>query len=312
MADLPRSRVSECRPFSRVGIDFAGPIRIKENRLRKSREYKSYVAVFVCFVVRAIHLEVVTDLSTSAFLAALDRFVARRGLPSDIYSDCGTNFVGAAKHLRELINANRDLISASVHCTWHFNPPSAPHFGGLWEAAVRSTKSLMTKVMGEHLFTIEEFMTITCRIESILNSRPLTPSSSDPSDLECLTPGHFLIGQPLLAIPESDTGAVLKRVPLVNRWKMLNQCCQAFWKRWRNEYLNTLQSRGRWVTDQSSLSVNDMVVVKESNTPPLSWSLGKVIDVMPGRDGVVRVVRVRTKQGIRVRPVVKLVKLPTV
>jgi len=284
-----------------------------ENRLRKSREYKVYIAVFVCFVVKAVHLEVVSDLSTKAFLAALDRFVARRGVPTDIYSDCGTNFVGAARQLKELINdvGNRDQISASVRTTWHFNPPSAPHFGGLWEAAVRSTKSLMVKVMGEHTFTLEEFTTIICRIEAILNSRPLTPASTDPSDLDCLTPGHFLIGQPLLTILASEDNGSTGRLTIANRWKLLHQCVQAFWKRWRDEYLQTLQCRHRWSSDAPSLALGDMVVIKDTNSTPLTWRLGRVIKLMPGSDGVVRVVRVSTQQGSMVRPVVKLVLLPT-
>lgn len=277
MADLPRARTSECRPFSHVGIDFAGPFRMKEQRLRKAREYKSYVAVFVCFVVKAVHIEVVSDLSTPAFLAALDWFVARRGLPTDIYSDCGTNFVGANAQLRRLFNdlSVRDQLITSLNCRWHFNPPSASHFGGLWEAAVRSAKNLLKRVMREHLFTWEEFTTLVFRVESILNSRPMTP---------------------LLAIPEVDEGDVPIR-NLVNRWKLLHQCLQHFWKQWRSEYLQTLQPRGRWISDQPQIKYNNMVVIKDKNAPVLSWRMGRVIEVIPGTDGVVRVVRLRTQQG---------------
>ncbi|XP_008178160.1 uncharacterized protein LOC103307707 [Acyrthosiphon pisum] len=156
MADLPPGRVQRCRPFARVGIDFAGPLQLQETRLRKARSYKVYVAVFVCFAVKACHLEVVTELSTAAFLAAFDRFVARRGLPSDIFSDCGTNFVGADRQLHTLITSPEGqsaLGNSQPHCSWHFNPPSASHFGGLWEAAVRSTKRLLVRVMGNHHFT---------------------------------------------------------------------------------------------------------------------------------------------------------------
>lgn len=314
MADLPRSRITECRPFSRVGIDFAGPLLMKETRLRKPREYKVYVAVYVCFVIKAVHLEVVSDLTTSSFLASLDRFVARRGIPTDIYSDCGSNFLGASKQLHELFkdSSTRHQVSSAVSCTWHFNPPSAPHFGGLWEAAVRSAKSLLVKEMGEHKFTLEELTTVLCRIEAILNSRPLTPASSDPTDLECLTPGHFLIGQPLLAIPEREEGIPTKRLSFNNRWKLLHQCVQAFWRRWRGEYLQTLQVRGRWASDQPSLLIDDMVIIKENHTPPLTWPLGRITEIMPGSDGVVRVARVRTQQGSFIRPIVKLVKLPIV
>ncbi|KAL4126593.1 hypothetical protein QTP88_010805 [Uroleucon formosanum] len=199
MADLPRERVRPQRPFECVGVDYAGPLQMRELRLRKSRVFKIYIAVFVCFSTKAVHLEIVSDLSTDAFLAAFDRFVARRGLPNDVYSDCGTNFVGANKQLRSLIHSAEGQIAignARATCDWHFNPPSAPHFGGLWEAAVRSTKRLLVRVIGSHIFTYEEFSTILVRVEAVLNSRPLTPASTDPHDLDCLTPGHFLIGQP--------------------------------------------------------------------------------------------------------------------
>lgn len=116
MADLPRSRVSECRPFSRIGIDYAGPLAMRDNRLRKSRQYKVYVAVFVCFTVKAVHLELVSDLTTDAFLAALSRFVARRGLPDDIFTDCGTNFIGAQRQLHRIVTdpTNRNIISMAL------------------------------------------------------------------------------------------------------------------------------------------------------------------------------------------------------
>lgn len=196
MADLPESRVLQCHPFSRIGVDYAGPISMRENRLRKSRTYKAYMAVFVCLSFKAVHLEIVSNLSTSAFLAAFDRFVARRGLPTTVYSDCGTNFVGAARQLRQLINsssAQSTITSAKSYCEWIFNPPNAPHFRGLWEAAVRSAKRMLVRIMGTHMFTYEEFTTVLCRVEAVLNSRPLTPASTDPHDLESLSPGHFLI-----------------------------------------------------------------------------------------------------------------------
>lgn len=267
MADLPAVRVQQSRPFARVGVDYAGPLQMRETRLRKSRAYKVYIAVFVCFTVKAMHLEVVTELSTEAFIAAFDRFVARRGLPSDIFSDCGTNFIGADKQLQLLINSpdgQRALTQARPTCQWHFNPPSAPHFGGLWEAAVRSTKRLLIRTMGTHTFTYEEFTTLLTRIEAVLNSRPLTPMSTDPTDLDYLSPGHFLIGQPLLAIPPRV--AFESRVNLVQRWKLLDQCHQAFWRRWSTEYLTSLQGRSKWTAETPNVRINDMVVIIDNQS----------------------------------------------
>jgi len=127
MADLPAVRVQHFRPFARFGVDYAGPLQMRELQLRKSRSYKVYIAMFVCYSIKAVHLKVVSKLSTEAFLAAFDRFVKRRGLPSEVYSDCGTNFVGADKQLQALINSPEGQLAittnSSPNCKWQFNPP---------------------------------------------------------------------------------------------------------------------------------------------------------------------------------------------
>jgi len=258
-----------------------------------------------------VHLERVSELSTDSFLAAFKRFFALREMPSAVYSDCGTNFVGASTKLYDLVNDpnNREYFSAALECSWYFNPPSAPYFGGLWEAVVRLTKLLMVCVIGNHVLSYEEFSTVLCRIESSLNSRPLTLAFNDPNDLECLTPGHFLISRPFYAIPELEVPVA--PVNLKNRWKLLHQVFQAFWRRWSHEYLNTLQTKGRWLVNQENIKVDDLVIIKDNTSPPLVWKLGRVQELLPGSDGVVRVVKLRTGQGVTTRLVVKLVPLPT-
>lgn len=206
MADLPATRVQPHRPFAFVGMDYGGPFVVKEVRRRNSKLTKAYLALFVCFSVKAVHLEVVSDMSTESFLAAFERFVARRGVPIEVHSDCGTNYVGAARQIKKLFNDTKtqDAFNSRTTCVWKFNPPAAPHFGGIWEAAIKSTKNHLRKVIGDQVLTMEELTTLFIRIESVLNSRPLTAVSNDPNDLNALTPGHFLIGQPLTAIPEPD------------------------------------------------------------------------------------------------------------
>ncbi|XP_022174624.1 uncharacterized protein LOC111036768 [Myzus persicae] len=144
MSDLPSSRVTASRPFLHVGIDFSGPFTIAEGRRKNARSLKCYLSVFVCMAVKTVHIEVVSDLTTDAFLAALHRFVARRGKPSDIYSDCGTNFKRADQQLR---NAQTRYTN-DIPCKWNFNPPAAPHFGGIWEATVKSAKYHLKRVIG--------------------------------------------------------------------------------------------------------------------------------------------------------------------
>lgn len=173
----------------------------------------------------------------------------------------------------------------------------------------RSMKRLLVQRIGTQFLTLEELTTVVCRIEAVLNSGPLTPLSSDPSDLESLTPGLFIIGQPLITVPEDAVPEMQTR--LVSRWKLFHQCFQAFWKRWSVEYLSTLQERSKWVIEQASVNVRDMVVIKEDLMPPLTWRLGRVVELLPGPNSVVRVVKVLTKQGVMTRPVIKLVLLPT-
>ena len=309
MGDLPSHRVELHRPFLRVGMDYGGPFVLKETRRRNSRTTKAYLALFIRMSTKAVHLEMVSDLSTDAFLASLDRFVSRRGVPSDIYSDNGTNYVGAARQLKALFHDPelQSEVSNRVPSNWHFNPPAAPHFGGLWEAAIKSTKTHLRRVIGIQILTTEEFLTLITRIEGILNSRPLTAMSADPNDLQPLTPGHFLIGLPICALPEKNlTGAPVHRL---DRWQLIRQCYQSFWRRWTTEYLTTLQGRVKWYKHNINLQVDDLVVVEAPHRPPTDWQMGRIIEVHPGKDGVVRVATVRTQNGTITRPVVKLVKL---
>jgi hypothetical protein len=211
MGHLPASRVLPAPPFTSTGIDFAGPVMTRISAGRGIKTMKSYTAVFVCMVTKAMHLELVSNLTTDAFLAALKRFTARRGRCSNIFSDNGTNFVGADRALQKeyksaIKNATQyaaELI-ANDGIRWHFIPPSAPHFGGLWEAGVKSVKRHLMEVIGSHTLSFEEFSTFLCHAEACLNSRPLVQLSSDPNDYEALTPGHFLTERALTAPPVEE------------------------------------------------------------------------------------------------------------
>jgi hypothetical protein len=307
MAPLPRQRVQPTRPFNVSGVDFAGPLIIRSG-IRGRPGKKAWIAIFVCFVTRAIHIEVVEDLTSSAFIAALRRFISRRGKPHTIWSDNGTNFVGANKELAAYVS-KLDQQLASEGITWKFNPPSAPHFGGLWESAVKSAKHHLTRVVRGMTLTLSELQTLLCQIEGCLNSRPLAPMSSDPNDLEPITPAHFLIGGPMSFQPEPAFGEM--EVTHLKRWKLVQCMLQGFWKRWHGEYLPQLQVRNKWVSEAKSLCIGDLVIIKEDNTPPTKWNLARVINTHPGKDGVVRVVTVRTANGTKLdRPVVKLCRLP--
>jgi transposase InsO family protein len=316
MGKLPHFRVQPARPFLNTGIDFAGPFIIKSGSRRTKTKIKCYVSIFVCLTTRAIHLEAVSELTTQAFIAALKRFISRRGKCAHVYSDNATNFVGAAKELRELgshfkrahqSDQVKDYV-AQHGIQWHFIPARAPHFGGIWEAGVKSFKHHLRRVMGMAVLTFEELVTLITQIEACLNSRPLVPLSNDPNDPLPLTPGHFLIGSSLTSLPEPDLSST--RVGLLSRWQQLQHRMQQFWRVWSNDYLTHLQQRAKWSSTKANLEPGMVVILKEDNTPPMTWKLAVISEVHPGSDGLVRVVTVRNSQGTFKRPISKLCLLP--
>lgn len=314
MGNLPKPRITPSRVFSVSGVDFAGPFMVKQSLLRRTQPTKVYLCIFICFSTKAIHCEVVTDLTSNAYIAALTRFISRRGVITDLYSDNGTNFTGAAEKLRRIFedlmkNPSTSQFAEKYKIKFHFIPPHAPHHGGLWERAVRSAKHHLTRVIGQQVLTLEEFITLTTKVEAILNSRPITPLSADPSDLEALTPGHFIAGGPLM-LPVEPT---LEQIPVnrLSRWQMVQRFSQNVWSRWQKEYLHTLQERPKWTTPKKNVEVNDLVLVHEENAPPLQWKLARVTAVIPGLDDIVRVVKLKTSSGQLTRPVTKVSVLPS-
>ncbi|XP_075167783.1 uncharacterized protein LOC142239930 [Haematobia irritans] len=312
MSALPPERAETSRPFTHTGVDFAGPFDIKHYTGRCCRITKGYVCVFVCFSTKAIHLEATSNLSTECFLAAFHRFVSRRGCPIHVHSDNGTNFVGASRSLaKDFLKASQKAVQSNYSfqgITWHFIPPGAPHMGGLWEAGVKSFKTHFRKVAGNFKHTFEEFQTLLARIEACLNSRPLCPMSEEPSDLSALTPGHFLIGTPILA--PLDPNIQESPMSLVNRWQRLKVIHQHFCLRWKEEYIKELHNRYKWKRPTENICNDMMVVVRDENLPPNEWRLGRILKVHPGSDGRVRIADVLTERGTITRPVVKLVVLP--
>ncbi|XP_008214147.2 uncharacterized protein LOC103317564 [Nasonia vitripennis] len=316
MGDLPQVRVTQSRPFYNVGVDYCGPFFIKEKRYRNQKFIKIYVAIFVCMTVKAIHIEVVEDLSTEGFIAALRRFISRRGLPGTIYSDNGTNFRGAHNKLNELyellnsqqLKINLEKFTNSNKIEWHFIPPHSPNFGGLWEISVKQFKHHFKRVAADKRFTLAEFNTFSIEIEAILNSRPITRISSDINDLSAITPGHFLIGDSLKGLPEQN----YTKIPdnRLSAWEIMSKLKQQFWERWNKEYLNELNIRHNKSAAEPKLTKDLVVLIKEDNTPPMQWNMGIITDVHPGADKIIRVVTVRTKHGLKKRPTSKIAVLP--
>lgn len=314
MGQLPPERVILSRPFLNTGVDYAGPYLIKTWRGKNARTYKAYIALFVCFSTSAIHLELVTDYTTDAFLVAYKRFASRRGLCATLTSDCGTNLKGADAELQRLFSAASKeshqlaMLLAQDGTQWKFNPPSAPHFGGKWEAGVKSMKYHLKRVIGENLLTYEEMTTLLAQVEAVLNSRPLCPMTNDPEDLTVITPGHFIMGCTPTIIPEPSLEE--EKTTRLTRWQLLRKMLDSLWSRWSTEYLQRFHSTYKWNETTNLIKQGSMVLVVDERYPPAKWPLGRVVQIHPGPDGLVRVVTVKTQLNEYKRPIAKLCPLP--
>ena len=195
MSDLHVERLGYKQPpFNHTCVDYFGPLYVP---VRRSTE-KRWGLLFTCLTTRAVHLETVPSLETSSCVTGIERFIARRGTPSTIWSDNGTNFVGAEKFLLACIrswNGRAPTIFSHKAVNWKFNPPGASHHGSSWKRLVRSLKRVLYDILGSRRVTEEVLGTALCLVEQALNSRPITPVSTDSRALEALTPNHFLLGQ---------------------------------------------------------------------------------------------------------------------
>ncbi|XP_028168270.1 uncharacterized protein K02A2.6-like [Ostrinia furnacalis] len=296
MGQLPSSRTELEYPFLHCSVDYAGPVLIADRKGRGCKLIKSFLAIFVCNSVKAIHIELVTALSSEAYLAALNRFVSRRGKPQSITSDNGTNFVGTYNDLSKfLIQSDVEGVIAQEGIDFKFVPAYSPHFNGLAESAVRSTKHHLKRLLDVTHLTYEEMSTCLTQVEAILNSRPLTQLSSDPFDLSPLTPAHFLIGRSLISIPHPQI--IDDHITRLDRYKRIEHIKQHFWQRFSLEYVSQLQQKLKWQDSRSEIKLGSLVLIKDRTLPPLLWSLGRVIATYPGSDGIVRVAELRTKRG---------------
>ncbi len=282
---LPEER---CTPFTYTAVDAAGPYYIKDSTSKQTE--KAYFILFTCCTVRAVHLEAVFKLTTNAFLAALDRFTARRGVPKQMRSDNGSNFTAAYSELSKLWTreAVDEYQTKRSEIKWIFNPPKAPYFGGIFERMVGSVKRALFHVAKSNVApTKEAFITMVTMVEGIMNSRPLTLISPDADAPESITPSHFLGTSPYRPLANLHGKQWTSRTA----WKAMQASMDKLWQRFCSEMRSTLQSASKWHSERPDLRPEDIVVVLENKERGV-WPLGKVIRVEPSRDGLVRKVQV--------------------
>ncbi|XP_062698475.1 uncharacterized protein LOC115257886 [Aedes albopictus] len=304
MAPLPVERLTPfTKPFSYVGIDYFGPIDVTVGR----RTEKRWVVLFTCLNIRAIHLEVAYRLNTESCIMAIRRFVVRRGPPIAIFSDNGTNFKAANKELQkqiQCIDSECANVFTNARTRWSFNPPSAPHMGGIWERMVRSVKEMMSALNEGQRLTDEILLTVIAEAEEIVNSRPLVYQSQDEEAGEAITPNHFVRGSSS-GLKDSSIAPANAAEALRNMYHRSQIISDELWKRWLTEYLPSINARSKWLEESKSLVPGDLVFVVDDHGRN-GWIRAKVEEVIHGRDGRVRRAKVRTSNGVFLRPVSKL------
>lgn len=308
MAPLPFERMAHyTHPFTYTGVDCMGPIDVHVGR----KQEKRWICLFTCLTIRGVHLEILRGMDADSFIMAFRRFTQRRGEPRKVFSDNGTNFVGAERELRESMkNVDMQKVAAAFQSPcleWRFNPPDSPHMGGSWERLVKSVKTAFYATLPSRTLTDPMLENYMIEIENILNSRPLTYLPLDSEEEAAITPNHFIRGSSggckPLAIFDDD-------VKLVKRnWKMTQLYAQRYWTRWVAEYLPELTRRSKWFTPAIPLKEGDLVLVIDPRYIRNCWLRGRIEKVNTGKDGQVRSAVVRTSTGTLVRPAVRLAKL---
>ncbi|XP_033114100.1 uncharacterized protein LOC117114530 [Anneissia japonica] len=308
ISDLPQSRLRLFKPaFYSTGVDCFGPMIVKIGR----KSEKRWDIIYKCMTTRSIHLDLLESMDVDSFLMSLRRFVARRGKPYEILSDCGTNFKGGDKELKQAFHAMSTELQiqlADQRVCFKFNPPLAPHFGGTWEREIKSVKNALRVALGAQSVTEAVLRTVLIEVEGILNSKPLGYVSSDTRDVNPITPNILLMGRydpVLLQVIYPETELLGRK-----RWRHSQVLSDHFWKHFITYYLPGLQTRQKWYKESKNLTVGDVVLIVDKLLLRAQWLVGSVTKVFPGRDSRVRAVDVCVRGTMYRRPVAKLIKLP--
>ncbi|XP_035995613.1 uncharacterized protein LOC110368714 isoform X1 [Fundulus heteroclitus] len=318
MADLPPERLNTNAPFSYVGLDVFGPWSVVTRRTRGgAAQSKRWAILFTCMTTRGVHIEVIESMDTCSCINAIRRFFAIRGPATQMRSDRGTNFIAASVELgMTQPSTNPPNIVNYLHangCTWEFNPPHASHMGGVWERMIGVTRKILDSMLltNKHTrLTHEVLCTLMAEVSSIVNARPLVPITTDPSSPFLLCPAMILTQkQHVLSPPGEFCGKDM----LKSQWKQVQALANVFWSRWRNEYLNTLQSRRKWHRSHRDLQPGDIVLLKQNQAHRNEWTMAIITTTFPSSDGKIRKVEVRTSsQGVSktyLRPISDVVML---
>ncbi|XP_077396826.1 uncharacterized protein LOC144033019 [Festucalex cinctus] len=308
MADLPTARLQLYKPaFHSTGMDCFGPMLVKVSR----RHEKRWGLIFKCLTTRAVHLDLLRSIDSDAFLMALRRFIARRGTPAELWSDHGTNFKGGERELQEAFASMGPALQSQLaqqKIQFNYNPPAAPHFGGVWEREVRAVKYALRTCIGTEPIHEDVLTTVLLEVEAILNSKPLGYVSADVADIDPVTPSSLLLGRPDGSLPQivyPKSESLSRR-----RWRHSQVMANQFWSRFIREYLPGLQTRAKWHTSSPDILEKSVVMIVDPQLPRAMWPIGHVTKIHRSDDGYIRSADVDIKGHVYTRPVARVVMLP--
>ena len=315
MGELPTERTEPGPPFTNVGVDLFGPFHVKERR----SELKRWGVVFTCLYSRAIHIEVVDDISTDSFINSLRCLQAIRGPIKVLACDSGTNFIGAKNELHQelekMVESRTKCYLQEHRIDFKVNPPASSHRGGAWERQIRTIRAILNNMLQSNSSRLDTttLRTFLYEVMHTVNSRPLTVDNLCSPGEVVVTPNHLLtmktrqLTDPPGTTTHSDMYSRLK-------WRRAQQLAKEFWLVWKNQYLANLTKRQRWECQKRNLSIGDVVAVIEETTMRNEWKIGVVEEVSKGSDGLVRSVMVRLanplldRKGIPMYPARKLLR----
>lgn len=307
MGELPECRWTRGTVFGETGLDYFGPIEV---RVRRHLE-KRYGIIYVCMATRAIHLELTETLTTEDCILALKRFVSRRGCPNVIYSDNGRNLRGTnnecVKAMRALKQDELERSCGVQGIKWKFIPPAAPAMAGAWESLIKSVKTALVRLVTKKYPKEKVLYTALIEIENMVNSHPLTYVPVNPDQEEIITPNHFLVGR--VGSEGAKNLILTENIMTGKQLKETRELVDMFWKRWIQEYLPTLTRRSKWFEKGPEMKEGDLVIIVDHNFAKNTWLKGRIQQTYPGKDGITRVVDVKTARGTYRRPVSKLALL---
>jgi hypothetical protein len=312
-APLPSLRIDNPAPFLNVAVDLFGPLIVHHKCGLKDcpheKERKIHVALFTCFHSRAVHLEAVENTGTEAFLNAFRMFTSRRGIPEQIYSDNAKGFKSAAKEVRQLYKSiNWKTVAEhgiKQNINWFFSCEKASHQNGLCERLVRTVKMPLKIACGAAHLTLAQFRIILTEVEAVVNNRPLGVTSNDADDFCPITPMELINGRRLDQIKDPNNRRNV--TSFTHLWKKRQSILNSFWKRWSTNYLVEQQVRRKWKNPSTENLLDKIVLIREDDKLSRNvWKIGRIIQVHPSKDGLIRNVTVKTASQTLRRPVQKL------